>query len=106
MPGRWVVEGGAAEGPGPAQQGWGLPSPPRSRRQRWLHGPLALGPNGPPRGGGWRRWGVRAHGRGAGQGSQEKAVELCVCTRVCACVLTAALAGCMGCQVVLGVGGR
>jgi hypothetical protein len=83
------VEGGAAEGPGPAQQGWGLPSPPRSQQQPWLHGPPAPGPNGPPHGGDWRLLGAPAHGGHAGQGSPEEvAVEAwgSVCAPVCVCV--------------------
>lgn len=84
--GRWAVQGGAAEGPGPAQQGWGLPSPPRSRQQPWLHGLPAPGPGGPPRGSGWRRPGTPAH-EGAGRGSREVASEALgsVCAPVCAC---------------------
>lgn len=85
---RWAVEGGAAEGPGPAQQGWGLPSPPRSRGQPWLHGLPAPGLCGPPHSSG-RRWpGTPAHG-GAGRGSQEAASEALgsVCAPVCACSL-------------------
>lgn len=82
--GRWAVQGGAAEGPGPAQQGWGLPSPPRSRQQPWLHGLPAPGPEGPPRGSGWRRPGTPAH-EGAGRGSREVALEALgsVCAPVC-----------------------
>lgn len=105
--GRWAVEMGAAEGPGPAQQGWGLPSPPRSQQQPWLHGHSAPGPHGPPRGGSWRRPGTPAHG-GKGEGPGRRLQRLwapCVRPCVCVCVLTAALAGCMQCQVVPGVGG-
>lgn len=77
--GRWAAEGGAAEGPGPAQQGWGLPSPPRSQQQPWLHGPLAPGL---PHGGGWRQLGTPAHGR-QGEGPRRRLRRLWApCVRV------------------------
>jgi hypothetical protein len=53
---------GAAEGPGPAQQDWGPPSPPRSQQQPWLHRLPTLGPDESLCSRGGRQWGTCAHG--------------------------------------------
>lgn len=107
--GQW--KGEPRRGPGRPSRAGGLPSPPRSRQQPWLHGPPAVGSAGPPCGSssGWRWPGTPAHGgkvQGEGPGRRLRRLWApCVRPYVCVCVLTAALAGCMRCQVVLGVGG-
>ena len=85
--GQW--KGEPRRGPGRPSRAGGLPSPPRSRQQPWLHGPPAVGPAGPHCGSnsGWRWPGTPAHGgkvQGEGPGRRLRrlwapCVRLCVC---------------------------